>query len=503
MQENTNKAIAFNSIVLYVKLVISTICGLFTTRFALQALGVVDYGLYSVLGGIISFIAIFNTIMVSSSNRFIAVAIGKGDMIEANKQFNVSLIIHVAIALLALLIAYPIGEWYIPRYVNYDGPLSNAMMVYVISVIASILTFVGVPYNGLLMAKEKFIVFSAIDVVSHILKLGVTWLLVYYFEQKLLIYTLTTAFLTILPVVVYIVYCSRHFAQIVKLRVVRQRCMYKSVFKFSAWVSIGAFAMVGKNQGAALVVNTFFNTVMNTAMGVASMVNHYVTMFAKNITQPMMPQITKSFASGNSKRTEELLIMSTKYSYLLTLMVGSIFLIEPEWLLGLWLGEVPPYATVFLVLFIVDNLVISLNDGVANIIFASGKIGLYQMTVSSLNILSVVLGFFVLKGGAPAYYLTVAYIIVSFVKFFVVQWVLKRTLNYDSRSLWRYSYVPSILVTGLFIPILFSPTIVYPLVNIVLAFLYLCVLEWHIGLQNSERDKLLVFIKSKLSKKQS
>ena len=181
MQENTNRAIAINSIILYGKLAITTICSLLTTRFALQALGVVDYGLYAVLGGIISFISIFNTIMLSTSNRFIAVAIGKGDMDEANKQFNVNLSIHVAIAVFVLLIAYPIGDWYIPRYVNYEGPLSNAMMVYCISILCSAMSFVGVPYNGLLMAKEKFIVFSFVDVVSHILKLIVAWLLVFHF----------------------------------------------------------------------------------------------------------------------------------------------------------------------------------------------------------------------------------------------------------------------------------------------------------------------------------
>ena len=500
MQENTNRAIAYNSFVLYVKLAITVFCGLFSTRYALLALGIVDYGLYSVLGGIVSFMAIFNTIMVSSSNRFIAVAIGKGDIYEANQQFNVSLIIHVAIAFFAIIIAYPVGDWYIHRYINYEGSLSDAMMVFLISVIGSILSFVGVPYHGLLMAKEKFIVFSAIEVVSSILKLLIAWLLVYYFTNKLFVYTLAMAIFTALPTLIYIIYCTHKYPQIVKLCKVRDKKMYGSIFKFSSWIAIGAVAQVGKNQGAALVINTFFNTVMNTAMGIATMVNHYIVMFAKNITQPMMPQITKSYAAGNMNRTRELLIMSTKYSFLLTLMVGSFFLAEPEWILGLWLGVVPPFASIFLILFIVDSLIMSLNDGVANIIFASGKIGLYQLCVSSLNILSVVLAYFVLKGGAAAYFLAVAYIIVSTIKFFVVQWVLHRTIHYDNRSLWRFSYIPSLLVTTLFVPILFVPTIGHPFVNLFVSFIYLCLLEWFIGLRKVERQSLLTFIKNKISK---
>ena len=243
-------------------LVINTICALLTTRFALGALGVVDYGLYAVLGGIISFMSIFNTIMLSSSNRFIAVAIGKGDITEVNKQFNVNLVIHVVIALTAFLLAYPIGDWYIPKYVNYDGPLSNALMVYYISVFASIISFIGVPYNGLLMAKEKFIVFSLMDVFSHLVRLFVAWMLLYHFSHKLLIYTITMAVMTALPTLIYYIYCNRHYYNMVKLRIVRDRSMYKNVFSFSAWVSVGAVAHIGKTQGAALVVNAFFDTVL-------------------------------------------------------------------------------------------------------------------------------------------------------------------------------------------------------------------------------------------------
>lgn len=500
MQENTNRAIAYNSIILYGKLAISTICALLTTRFALQALGVVDFGLYAVLGGIISFISIFNTIMLSTSNRFIAVAIGKGDINEANKQFNVNLVVHIFIALLAIVLALPIGEWYIPRYVNYDGPLSNAIMVFSISIVGSILSFVGVPYNGLLMAKEKFIVFSLVDVVSHILKLVVAWILVYYFENKLLIYTITMAFLTAMHTIIYISYCSRNYPDIVKFKVVKDKAMYKNVFGFSSWVAVGAVASVGKSQGASLIVNTFFNTIMNTAMGVASSVNAYICMFANAVTQPMQPQITKSFAAGDKNRTNELLIMSTKFSFLLMLLIGSIFLVSPEWILGLWLGDVPPYATIFLILFVVDSLVQSFNAGISNIIWASGKIALYQILTSTLNILAVVAGYFVLKVGYPAYYLIGAYISFSVLRFFAVQWSLHKTLDYNNFTLWKFSYLPSILVVILFLPMLFVPDIFHPFIKLIISFGYLCGLEYFIGLSKNERKQLLGLINSKLKR---
>lgn len=495
MQENTNRAIAFNSVVLYGKMAITTVCALLTTRFALKALGVVDFGLYAVLGGIISFISIFNIIMLSTSNRFIAVAIGKGDMNEANKQFNVNLAVHVAIAIVALLIAYPVGEWYIPRFVNYDGPISNAMMVYYISILGCIISFIGVPYNGLLMAKEKFVVFSLVDVFVHIVKLVVAWLLISHFEHKLFIYTSAMALLTALTTVIYFAYCKRNYGQIVRFRLVRDRTMYKNVFGFSAWVGIGAVSHVGRDQGAALVVNAFFNTVMNSAMGVAASINSYVSLFAENVTKPMAPQIVKSYAAGNHQRTDELLIMSTKYSFLLMLLIGSVFLSAPEWLLNIWLGDVPPFASTFLILFIINNLVQSLNSGINNIIFASGKIVLYQLLVSSANILSVIAGYFVLKSGAEAYYLVVAYIFVSVLRFFAIQWALHKTLDYDTRKLWKESYIPTLIVSALFVPILFLPIIAHPIFKITISFIYLCVLEWFIGLKKIERQKLLNFFR--------
>lgn len=494
MQENTNKSIALNSSILYGKTIINTLCALLTTRFALHALGVIDYGLFAVLGGLISFISIFNNIMVATSNRFIAVAIGKGNEEETNQQFNVNLIIHVGIAAFALLIAIPIGDWYIPRYVNYDGPLENAMMVYGVSVVGSILSFIGVPYNGLLMAKEKFIVFCVADVLSHIVRLVVAWVLVYYFEQKLLIYTLAMAILLASPTAYYIVYCAKHYPKIVRIRRVCDCHMYKHVLDFSTWVAIGAVAQVGKNQGGALIINTFFNTAMNSAMGVASSINAYIGIFAQNITQPMAPQITKSYAAGNQQRTDELLIMSAKYSFMLTFLVGSIFLVAPKWLLGLWLGDVPPFADVFLVLLVIDNIVRSLNSGVANIIFASGRIALFQAIASLLNILSVVLGYLVLRSGAPAYHLVIAYIVVSIGMFFSLQFALHHTLHYDNRKLWKNSYIPSIVTAILFTPALFIPDTIHPAIKIIFSILYLSILEWFICLSKYERSRLVSII---------
>ena len=500
MQENTNKSLAVNTLALYIRLLVTAICGLFTTRFALEALGVVDYGLFSVIGSIISFIAIINTIMVSTSNRFIAVAIGKRDVGEANKQFNVCLIIHIVISFCTILFALPIGEWYTYHYLNYAGDITNALMVFRFTIIASAVTFIGVPYNGLLSAKEKFIVFCVPDIISHILKLVVAYLIVSYFENKLMIYSLSIAIFTAYPVVVYIIYCRKNYHEISHITFIRDKKCYKEIIIFSAWVTYGAIAYVGKAQGAAILVNAFFSTVMNTALGIANAINGIIVNFAQNVAQPIAPQITKSYAAGDKDRSNYLLVLSTKLTFLTMFLVSSPFLVGTEWILQLWLGQVPDYAAMFTILVIVDALIDSLNSGIKNIIFASGRIKMFQIASSTLKMCAIVAAFIVLKIGAPAYSLLYAYIFFTVLVFFANQWVLNKTLNYDNAYLWKKSYIPSFLVVGLFCPCFFLKLLIPQFVAIVLSILYLCILILLVGLTKQERNYLYSIVSKKITK---
>jgi len=500
MQGNTNKAIAINSIILILKLLLNTICSLLTTRFALKALGIEDFGLFSLLGSVISFIAIFNTIMVATSNRYISVAIGKGDTNIANEQFNICLIIHIFIAVGCLLLAIPLGDIYIYNYLNYSGEISKAIDVFHITIVGSILSFTSVPFHGLLMAKEKFFIFSLTDVICHIIKLIICYLLVFYFNEKLLIYAVTLSVLTVVPTFVYMIYCYSKYPKIVKFNISRDKVKYKEIFYFSGWVSYGAFAVIGKNQGAAIIVNSFFNTVMNSALGLANTVSGLLVSFSSSIAQPISPQITKNYASGNYDRCDDLLIMSTKYTFLATLIISAPFLSNAEWMFELWLGNVPPYVVPFTLYLIIDTLITSLNSGISNLIFASGKIKLYQISINTLRFLSIVAAYITLKMGGPAYSLLWAYIVFSIIIFFVGQFVLHKTLNYDNAKLWKNSYIPSLEVILLFVPIVVVDLKIHPFVNIVLIESYLLFLIYIVGLSIKEKCVVKMYVRNKLNK---
>lgn len=490
MQENTDKAMAINSAILYIRMAVTTLCSLFTTRFALQALGVDDFGLFSVVGGVISFAAVINTIMLSTTNRFIAVAIGKGDESEVNKIFNVCLVVHIAIAVITAIVAFPIGEWYINRYVNYNGPINNALMVYQLCLLGSIVSFVSVPFNGLLMAKEKFIVFSSVDIITHILKLGAAVLLLFFFEQKLMVYASTQAFLTAIPVLIYWLYCAKVYPSVVQWHFVRDTSLYKEMFQFSGWIGYGAIATIGKNQASQLFVNAFFNTAMNAALGVANTINGFITMFSHNITQPMAPQITKSYASGDLRRCNQLLVMSTKFAFLSMLLMASPFFSDIDWILTVWLGTVPEFASLFAKLLVLDALISTFNAGIANVVFAHGKIAFFQLTVHTSKLIAIIVSFLTLKTGAAVHYIFYVYIAFSVINVVFIQIALHKVGGFSFWKLARDSYLPSLMVSVLYFPILMVPMDIHPFLHMLIVLAYLSIIVFFFGFKKTERQYL-------------
>ena len=306
-------------------------------------------------------------------------------------------------------------------------------------------------------------------------------------NNKLIIYAIGISVLSALPTVIYAIYCNASFCDYVRFKFVRNKAKYKDVFSFSVWVGYGAIACIGKSQGAAVLVNMFFNTLMNTAMGIANNVNAMVTMVANTVTQPIVPQLTKAYVAGDYEKSDKLLVLSIKLGYFAMFIIAAPLLVEMEWVLGLWLGEIPQYAVTFSRLMIIDALAGSLNSGISTIIFASGQIRLYQIVINTLRLSAIIAGYFVLKAGWQPESLLITYIIFSIIILFVMQFVLHKTLEFDNYKLFRCAYLPSILLTLFFIPIAFVQNIFTPFVSIILYFLEILVLIYLVGLSNEER----------------
>lgn len=500
IQENTNKAIVYNTLILYVKLLVNTITSLLATRFTLKAMGADDFGLFAVLGGIISIISILNTIMVSTSNRFISVAIGKNIRSETNAIFNVNLVIQIAIALITLIIALPIGHIYVNNFLNYDGDLNIALIIMYISIIGSVISFISVPHSGLLMAKENFFMMSLTDILVYFIKLLLTYILIGLDKNiVMLVYAIGTFVLTVLPSIIYIIYCNFKYADITKFKLIKDQDKYKECLSFSIWVSYGAIACVAKSQGAAILINSFFNTIMNTALSIANTVNSFLVLISQTISQPITPQITKSYAKNDIARCDLLLILSTKLTFVISFLISIPLIKETEWILKIWLGSVPEYGVLFTRLLMVDTLITSLNSGISTIIFASGKIKFYQILINTLRLLSLGIAYVALKMGAPAYSLLYSYMIISVMIFLSCQLVLKKTLNYNTNILWRKSYIPSILMVISCMPIFFMTLSSHPIIDMLISEIWGIVVGFFIILSKEEKEYLVNYIKQRIA----
>lgn len=491
MKENTNKTIAINSLILYVRLAIVTMCGLLYTRFSLQALGVDDYGLFSIISSIISLVSIINTIMITTSNRFIAIAIGKGEKKEANLSFNVNLVVHISIAIMTAAIAVPIGHLYINHFVTYSGNLNLVKQVFDISIIASALSFIGIPYNGLLLAKENFFVFCSTDVVASIFKLISTYILIYHFEQKLIIYAIITAIMTAYPTIIFFIYCNKNFKEITRFKLVLSKNRYIEVFKFSATIGYGALALIAKIQGSAIIINLFFNTAMNAGLAVANSISSILQNFANNAQKPISPQIVKSYASNNINRSTYLVCLASRATYLSMLFVSIPFLFIPEQIFSIWLKVIPPYATTFTRLLIIDALIFCINAGITDFVNATGKIKTYQIVINSLVSLSVIIGYFSIKNGMKPEYLFYIYIIFSCIVFIVRPFILVHVSQFDIKRLIKESYIPVMKVTVFLLPIYILNNILNAWVLIIITYIYFIVLCYIFALTKIERKYII------------
>jgi len=281
----------------------------------------------------------------------------------------------------------------------------------------------------------------------------------------------------------------------VRLKIVKDRKKYTEVLTFSAWVAYGAVIQIAREQTIPIFLNAFFNTLMNAAYAVSAQVKAGINMFAANLSKPISPQITKNYVSGNFERCNQLMVSSSKLSFLALLAISSPFIVDTNYVLSIWLDKVPEYTTIFTRLVIIEALVSTVNLGISEYIFASGRIKNFQIWVNTVYLLGIIASFLVLQFGGPPQSVLYAMIGASAANVIVRQLILHFEFGYDNMILVRGSYLPSLLVLILFLPAVFLSRIIHPLIAIVIAVLWLAVLILSIGLTKQERGILLRFVK--------
>ena len=493
-----NKRIAKNTLMLYFRMVLLLVISLYTSRVILRELGVDDYGVYNVVGGIIVILSFLNQAMASGTQRFLNVEMGKNDQKAVNKVFATSQQIHFGVSFCMFIIAETVGLWFLNNYMNIpEGRLGAANWVYQFSIISAIFGVFTVPYNATIISHEKMSAFAYISIVEAVLKLLVAFAIVWAPYDKLIIYAALIMLVSMINCVVYVNYGIKNFEECRHFTLKRNKLMMKQMLSFSGWTVFGNLGYILHTQGIAIVVNMFFTVAVNAAQGIANQVNGIVTQFASNFLVALNPQVVKTYAAGEYIQMHNLIIRGCKMAFCLMAFFVIPLVLEAPTVLQVWLGIVPDYAIIFMRLVLFISLINSFSSLLAVSKGATGNIKNYQITLTLIGALHIPFAWIAFElGGGPEYsmyvYLAIVIVLQSLRIWFVCRSVNLNIIRYVREVLVRCIIV---LVISSAIPImmhiLLTPSILTTLAVGSVSVIGVVISTLFFGMTTQERNAIM------------
>lgn len=503
---DNNKRIAKNTLLLYFRMLLMMFVTLFTSRVVLDKLGVTDYGIYNVVGGVVAMLGFLNSSMSNAVQRYLSFEIGKNNEAGVNRIFNVSLFAHAGIAVFVFVVMEIVGVWYLNTHMNIPAErMDAANWVLQCSIFATLFTIVQVPYNAIIISKEQMGIYAYISILEVVLKLLVVYMLAIGNFDKLKLYSVLIMVVTIGIVMIYRFYCTRKYKE-AKFKFIKDWNLLKQIVGFASWNMLGELAWVFTGQGVNIILNSFFGPVVNAARGLAEQVNGAVNRFVANFQTAVNPQLIKNYASDQLGEMKTLLFRSTRFSYYLLLALSLPIILKMDFILHLWLKEVPDYTTGFCQLVLVSSLVSTLSNLLAQVARAYGKIRNYQIIVSIFLFLNFPLSYIVLKfGGSPLSTMFVN-IGINAMLLFVRLRLTNRMIQMTYGSFIRNVLFPVIIVTA--VALVIPLTIYFMLDNSIISFIIVCLVSfvsvgvsiYALGMNANERLYILAAISKIITK---
>ena len=378
MPSNTAR-IAKNTLMLYFRQIVIMLVSLYTVRVVLNTLGTEDYGIYNIVGGVVVMFSFLNGAMTSATQRFLNFAMGQNDIEQVRDVYSVSLIIHILIALTVIILAETVGLWFF--YTWLKMPLDRrdiALIVYQFSIAVTIINIVLIPYRATIIAYEKMSFFALISIVEALLKLVVAFLLSIILLDKLMVYAFLIFSVSVITFFIHKIYCNKMF-KTAHFKYCNDKKLFKQLADFSGWSIFGQVAVVCSSHGINVLINIFYGVTVNAALGIATQVNTTVFTFVTNFQTAFRPQIIKSFAAKNYDYFKQLIFQTSKISFYLLFFFELPLFINADFVLQLWLKNVPEYSVIFTRLMLLNSLESALAGPLIGSIQATGDIKKYQL----------------------------------------------------------------------------------------------------------------------------
>lgn len=422
------RRIAKNTLLLYIRMFLMILIGLYTSRVVLRTLGVSDYGVYNVVGGMVSMFAFLNSAMVAASQRFISYELGRNDKKKLNEVFCTSVNIHAIIAVVIFVLSETVGLWFVnTQLVIAADRMVAANWVYQFSVLTFMTIVMSVPYNSCIVAHEHMKAFAYIGIIEAVLRLIIVFLLIVSAFNKLILYSFLMFAVSFVIRILYSVYCKKHFRECAYRFIVNGKLL-KRMLSFAGWSIFGNLGFSFKDQGSNIILNLFYGTSVNAARGIAMQVSGLITTFSSNFSMALCPQITKQYASDNIKTCLELVYSGARYTFYLLALISIPFLINIDYVLKLWLGEVPEYTAIFLIISMVVAMLHAGTVTVTTALQATGHIKAFQIGICVIMLLELPMAYILLSYGFPPYYALYPGIFTCVIAIFFRIYLLKKMI---------------------------------------------------------------------------
>lgn len=397
------KRIAINTLMLYFRMVLIMGVALYTSRIVLKVLGAADYGLYNVVGGVVSMFSFLNGSLSSGTSRFITYDIGTGDERRLRETFNVAFLSHVILALIILFLTETVGLWFVNNKLVFDASRRFAVnIVYQFSVLTLMLQLTQVPFSADIIAHEKMNIYAYVSIVEVLLKLGMTFLLrLNHSIDNLIFYSVILFFVQLLVMIIYRIYCRKHFLE-AHFQLCKDKSRYKEIFSFSGWDVIGSLCVLSQGQGINILLNMFFGLVVNAARAITYQLEGAFSQLINNFMTAVNPQIVKSFAVKKYDEMIDLIKDASKYGFFLLAVFLVPILFKIDYILQLWLKEVPEQTNVFARIILTMLMIRVIARPVIHGTHATGHIKRLNLFAGLVGLLPLPVTYILFKLNFPA-----------------------------------------------------------------------------------------------------
>ena len=498
---DSNSRIARNTVFLTVRMVLVLIISLYTSRVVLQVLGVEDFGIYNVVGGLVSMFGFLNNSMTNSIQRFYNYVMGSESEKAIPDVYKTSLIIQTLLAIIIVLLTETVGLWYLyNKMVIPADRFIAAFWIFQFSVLSMILVIMQVPYSSVILAYERMDYYAIVNVLDVFLKLIIVLFLPYAKGDILIVYGFLIFGISVINFFLYYIYAKKNFVYVTLKQANFTKSKFGNMLSFSGWNMFGTFASMVREQGLNMVLNLFLGPVVNAARGIAYQVISAIRGFVSNVSTAARPQFTQSYAQGDKERTIRLMFGSSKLCYLTLFLLSLPIMVETDYVLHLWLGPiVPNHSASFVVLVILSALVTVFNPPMSFVVHATGKMKLYQLAGSIVDLLILPVAYWFLSMGYTPESVFVIAIVFAVIQQIVSIMIVKRLVYFSLSLYFRQVIIPLLLVSiisaliAVTVSRLFAPGFIRLMLIVLLSSISTMGLGYFLSFNKEEKGLLISF----------